>query len=70
VVTPLIQDIESLGSLRALFVISALGEVMPSGLQVGEPVIRLSLAGAVAILLAWTSLPVLAGAWRTLTRDA
>ena len=43
---------------------------MPAGLTEGDRVHSLSLAGAVASLLAWSAVPLLAGAWRTMTRDA
>jgi hypothetical protein len=47
-----------------------LDRIMPASLSEGEPLHRLSLGGAIAVLLAWTALPLLAGAWRTMTRDA
>jgi hypothetical protein len=70
IVTPLVQSVESLEWLRDGLVIMGLDRIMPASLSEGEPLHRLSLGGAIAVLLAWTALPLLAGAWRTMTRDA
>ena len=70
IVTPLVQNAESLEWLEDSVVIAGLDRVMPAGLTEGDPFHSLSLAGAVGVLLAWSVLPLLAGAWRTMTRDA
>jgi hypothetical protein len=70
VVTPLVQNLASLAWLRDWLVISGLDRVMPAALVEGDPVSRLSLAGAIVVLVAWTAVPLAAGAWRTVTRDA
>ena len=66
-VTPLVANADSLEWLRDSLVISGLDRILPAAL---EPQHSLSLAGAIAVLLAWTAVPLLAGAWRTMTRDA
>ena len=69
--TPLVQNVESLElARRTALVIAGLDRVMPAGLTEGDPVHSLSLAGGLAVLLAWSGVPLLAGAWRTMTRDA
>jgi hypothetical protein len=70
IVTPFVQNVESLAWLRDGLVITGLDRVMPRELTEGDPVHTISLVGAIALLLAWTVVPLLAGAWRTLTRDA
>jgi ABC-type transport system involved in multi-copper enzyme maturation permease subunit len=70
VVTPLIQNLDSLEWLEDALMIAGLDRLLPTMLTAGDPVERLSLPAAVAVLLAWSALPLLAGAWRTLTRDA
>lgn len=70
VVTPFVQNVESLAWLQDGLLIMGLDRVMPSELHEGEPAYTMSLAGGIAVILAWTVVPLLAGAWRTLTRDA
>lgn len=70
IVTPLVQNAESLEWLQDGLVITGLDRIMPSELIEGGPGRSISLAGAIAVLLAWSVVPLLAGAWRTMTRDA
>jgi hypothetical protein len=70
IVTPLAQSAESLDWLADGLVITGLDRIMPSGLIEGDPVHALTLAEAIAGMLAWSVVPLLAGAWRTMTRDA
>lgn len=70
VAMPLLMGLGSLGSLRAGLVVPALEEVMPGGMREGAPAVPMSIAAAIAVVLAWTAVPLLAGAWRTVTRDA
>ena len=70
IVTPLVQNAESLDWLRDGLVITGLDRLMPASLTEGDPFYTLSLTGAIGVLVAWTALPLLAGAWRTMTRDA
>jgi ABC-2 family transporter protein len=70
VVTPLVQNFESLEWLKDALVISGLDRIMPTALTAGDPVRTMSLVGANAVLVAWAAVPMLAGAWRTMTRDA
>ena len=70
VVTPLVQGIDSLGWLADALVISGLDRLMPNGLRAREENLLPSLAGAIAVLVAWGAVPMLAGAWRTMERDA
>jgi hypothetical protein len=70
IVTPFVQNVESLDRLADLLVINGLDRVMPDELTAGGAVHTLSLVGGIAVLVAWAVVPLLAGAWRTLTRDA
>jgi hypothetical protein len=70
VVTPLVQGIDSLDWLSDLLVIEGLDRLMPDGLMARPENLLPSLAGSIAVLVAWAAVPLLAGAWRTLTRDA
>jgi hypothetical protein len=70
IVTPLVQNAESLEWLKDGLVISGLDRIMPAALTEGQVVHSMSLAAAIAGMLAWTVVPLLAGAWRTMTRDA
>jgi hypothetical protein len=69
VLTPLVDNLESLHWLRPALVVAALGEVMPAGLHPGDTS-DMTLTAAVAALVGWSVVPVVAGAWRTCTRDA
>jgi hypothetical protein len=69
-VIPLIQNVDSLDWLQKLVVLEGLDRVMPAGLTEGFKELVISVAGAVAVLVAWTVVPLAAGAWRTVTRDA
>ena len=70
VVTPLVQNVESLSSLQDWLLITGLDRVLPSEVREGAPAYTMSLAGGIAVIVAWTVVPLLAGAWRTLTREA
>jgi hypothetical protein len=70
VAMPLLAGIASLDSLRKGLALSALDRLAPSALFAGDPGVPMSLAAAVAVLLAWTVAPLALGAWRTCTRDA
>ena len=70
VVTPLVQNAESLRVAVGRLVIAGLDRVMPAGLTEGEPVHSLSLAAAHRGAARVDGVPLLAGAWRTMTRDA
>ena len=70
VVTPLVQNLESLDWLSDALMISGFDRLMPDGLMARPENLLPSLAGAIALLVAWAAVPLLAGAWRTMTRDA
>lgn len=60
-----------LGSLRTGLLYAALERLRPEELFAGAtPAVPMSLATAVAVLVAWTLVPLAVGAWRTCTRDA
>jgi ABC-type transport system involved in multi-copper enzyme maturation permease subunit len=68
VATPLLLHIRSLGSLRDVISIGALGQLMPvsgdiAGITMGTGV-------AVFVILGWFVIPSAIGAWSTATRDA
>lgn len=70
VVTPLVQNAQSLDWLRDSLVLTGLDRLMPTSLNEGVTIHYISLTAGIAVLVAWTALPLLAGAWRTMTRDA
>jgi hypothetical protein len=70
VATPVLMNLESLGSIRESLAVVALDALAPAALFEGDPTVPMSLAGAGAVLLAWTVVPLALGAWRTCTRDA
>ena len=70
VVTPLVQNLESLDWLSDALMISGFDRLMPDGLMARPENLLPSLGGAIALLVAWAAVPMLAGAWRTMTRDA
>lgn len=69
VAMPVLQAMGKLGSLREALPDSALERLGPAALM-PDSAIPMSLAAAVAVVLAWLVVPLAAGAWRTATRDA
>jgi hypothetical protein len=69
VAMPLLVGIGALGSFREALVGAALDRVEPAALE-GNPAVSMSLAAAIAVVLAWMLVPLAVGAWRTCTRDA
>ena len=67
---PVLMQISALGWVRELLFYTAAGRVEPSALVGDGPVVPMSLAVAIAVLVAWTVIPLALGAWRTVTRDA
>lgn len=70
VATPVLTNLESLGSVRESLAPVALEAVAPAALFEGDPAVPMSLAVAAGVLLAWAAVPLALGAWRTCTRDA
>jgi hypothetical protein len=68
VAMPLLLSLEPLGSVRKGLSWAAVERLAPDAVM--EPVVPMSLAAAVVVLLAWTAAPLAVGAWRTCTRDA
>jgi hypothetical protein len=68
VMMPLLLNLGVLGSFREGLAWAAIEELAPAGLT--EPVVPMSLAAAIAVVLAWATVPLAIGAWRTATRDA
>jgi hypothetical protein len=67
VVTQLLLNVPSLGSVRDLLPNAALGQIVPVGPGIG---ITMATATAVAVLIGWAVIPATVGAWRTRMRDA
>jgi hypothetical protein len=70
VAMPLLSNLAGLGSLRKGLALAALDRLAPAALFAGDPAVPMSLAAAVAVLVAWTVAPLALGAWSTCTRDA
>lgn len=70
VAMPLLETMGVLGSLREGFVGAAIDRIGPAALVPTDPVVPMSLAAAIAVVLAWMAAPLALGAWRTRTRDA
>jgi hypothetical protein len=60
----------SSGAYREGLVTAAIERVGPHELVIGDPIVPMSLAAAVSVLVAWAAVPLAVGAWRTYTRDA
>ncbi|MBV9941797.1 MAG: hypothetical protein JO262_06670 [Solirubrobacterales bacterium] len=69
VLSPLLLQAQSLGSLRSALLDGVLVFLKP-GPSSGAPVISMSLAAAVAVTVVWLLVLPTLGAWRTQTRDA
>jgi hypothetical protein len=67
---PLLQSFGVLGAYREGLVTAAIERVGPHELVIGDPIVPMSLAAAVSVLVAWAVVPLALGAWRTNTRDA
>lgn len=70
--SPIISSISALGIVRELIPRSALGRLAPSVLRETlsqGPVVQMSTAAAIAVLIGWTVALVTAGAWRDTHRD-
>ena len=70
VAMPLLLQIRVLGSVREGLVVAATERLEPPALFEGGTTVPISLAAAVAVVVAWTAVPLALGAWRTCTRDA
>jgi hypothetical protein len=68
VVMPVLMNTASLGSLRGTIAMAALDRLAPAALIEGTPVVPMSIAAAVVVVLAWTAVPLALGAWRTSNR--
>jgi hypothetical protein len=69
VVTPVLMNLELLGSVRNGLAIVAVERLTPAALRDG-PAAPMSLLAAAGVLTAWMAVPLALGAWRTCTRDA
>jgi hypothetical protein len=70
VATPVLMNLELLGPVREGLAVVALDSLAPAALFEGDPAVPMSVATAVAVVLAWAAVPLTLGAWRTCTRDA
>jgi hypothetical protein len=67
VVTSLLVNVSSLGSVRDVLITPALGQLVPIGGGVG---VTMATGVAVAVLAGWALIPTAIAAWRVNTRDA
>jgi ABC-type transport system involved in multi-copper enzyme maturation permease subunit len=70
--SPIVSSISSLGIVRELVPSAALGRIAPSALRETlsqGPVVHMSMAAAIVVLIGWTVALVGAGAWRDTRRD-
>jgi hypothetical protein len=70
VAMPVLKAMGLLGSLREGVVGVAIDRIGPVPLVPSDPAVPMSVAAAVAVLLAWAAVPLAVGAWRTATQDA
>jgi hypothetical protein len=70
VAAPLLLQIKTLGSFRAVLPNAATERLAPTVVYNGDPTLTMSLAASVVVLVGWTLVPLAFGAWRTATRDA
>ena len=70
VASPVLMNLESLGTVREGLAVVALDSLAPAALFEGDPAVPMSPAAAVAVVLAWAAVPLTLGARRTCTRDA
>ncbi len=67
IVSQMLLNATSLGSLRDVLLPASLGQVAP--IPTGVP-FSMSTGAAVAVIAGWAVVPTVVGAWRTRTRDA
>jgi hypothetical protein len=67
---PLLLQLRALGSLREGLLEAATERLEPARLFEGGATVPMSLAAALAVIVAWIVVPLALGAWRTCTRDA
>jgi ABC-type transport system involved in multi-copper enzyme maturation permease subunit len=67
IVTQLLMNVSSLGSVRDALLTPALGQLMPVQ---GTLPVTMATGMAVAVLAGWILIPAALGAWRTRTQDA
>ena len=70
VAMPLLLQIGALGWLREGVVLAAWQRLQPTTVLEGDPVVPMSFAAALVVIVVWTVVPLALGAWRTHTRDA
>jgi uncharacterized membrane protein YciS (DUF1049 family) len=70
VVTPLLLQINALGSLREGLLGAATARLEPNGLLNHPAHVAMSVAASAAVATVWTLLALALGAWRTVKRDA
>jgi hypothetical protein len=70
VVTPLLLQIKTLGSLREGLLGAATDSLAPSALLDVPTHVAMSVAAAAVVTVAWVTVALALGAWRTVTRDA
>jgi ABC-type transport system involved in multi-copper enzyme maturation permease subunit len=70
IVTNLLVNVSSLGSLRDALLTPALTQIMPLNIGSSDHPAVMATGVAVVVILGWLSIPQLLGGWRTRTRDA
>ena len=70
VAAPVLLQIKALGAYREALLGAATERLQPAALFEGGVTVKMSLATAALVVVAWTVVPLAVGAWRTCTRDA
>lgn len=70
ILTNLLVNVSSLGTVRDALLTPALTQIMPLNMGSGDHPVIMATGVAVVVILAWLSIPQFLGGWRTRTRDA
>ena len=70
ILTNLLVNVSSLGSVRDMLLTPALSNLEPLNLGSSDNPVIMATGVAVVVICAWLAIPQLVGAWRTRTRDA
>ena len=70
ILTNLLVNVSSLGSVRDVLLTPALSNLEPLNLGSSDNPVIMATGVAVVVICAWLAIPQLVGAWRTRTRDA
>src|SRR6185312_15399478 len=70
ILTNILVNVRSLGSVRDALLTPALTQIMPLNMGSSDHPVIMATGVAVVVILAWLSIPQFLGGWRTRTRDA